>query len=526
MQRFAPAAAAHARSAGAYREAAAQFARALRFADALSAGERATLLEGRSRALYLADDQVEAIAVIGEAIDCWKEAGAGLAQARALSELYWYLNCRGLQTLAHDAIVEATSLVTDDPKSPEAASVFSSEADRRRLEGDLEGAIELAREAAEVAERAGDTRTAAEAHVTLAIAELSRDTRIGREIIDRTIADCQASGEVVEAARALNYPGIIGVFRYEHELANTYLPVALEHCIAHNLDLWRINVLAFAARSQLDQGHWAEAADAAQSLLEDPRDSPWPHHEALVVLALVRGRRGDPGAREALQTARGVGVSPEEVYAVVDLAAAEAELAWLEGNPQEIDRVTAPMLASTAERGSSDDFTRLSYWRRLGGLETVASDVSGPYAHGAGGAWRESAESWERRGCPYETALALAEADEQEPLMRALEICRELGAGPLATRIVRRLREAWRERRPPRAASGHAGQPGAADRAPARGACPRSCRACVTRRSRSVSSCPGARWTTTCRRSFASSMHIRRSEAVATATGLGVLEDR
>ena len=227
-----------------------------------------------------------------------------MSQARALSELNWYLNCRGLHTLAQEAIAEASELVADHPRSREAASVYSTAANMRRLEGDLEGSIELAREAAEIAGRAGDTRTAAEALVTLGIAELSRDEHFGRELLDRTIADCQASGEVIEAARALNYLGCIGVIRYDHEVANTYLPAALDHCIAHNLDLWRIDTLACAARSQLDQGRWAEAAESARLLLEDPRDSPWPHREALVVLALVRARRGDPGAREALEAAQ------------------------------------------------------------------------------------------------------------------------------------------------------------------------------------------------------------------------------
>jgi predicted ATPase len=94
--RFAPQAAARAASAGAYREAAAQFARALRFADDRPPGERAALLEDRSRACYLADDQVEAIQVIGEAITCRAAEGNPSLQSSALSELTSYFLCRGL----------------------------------------------------------------------------------------------------------------------------------------------------------------------------------------------------------------------------------------------------------------------------------------------------------------------------------------------------------------------------------------------------------------------------------------------
>ena len=76
-------------------------------------------------------------------------------------------------------------------------------------------------------------------------------------------------------------------------------------------------------------------------LLQDPRESPWPHHEALVVLALVRARRGDPGATAALDEAEAIGVPPDDVDAHVDLAAARAEVAWLEQRPDAVAEATA-----------------------------------------------------------------------------------------------------------------------------------------------------------------------------------------
>ena len=94
---FAPQAAVRACSTGAYREAAAQYARALRVGGAtLPAQRRAELLEGRSRACYLADDQLEAIAVVREAIVCRREENAPTHVARDLAELGSYLVCRGL----------------------------------------------------------------------------------------------------------------------------------------------------------------------------------------------------------------------------------------------------------------------------------------------------------------------------------------------------------------------------------------------------------------------------------------------
>src|SRR5215218_7916802 len=89
---FAIAAAEQAAALHAHREAAAQYARALRFGDALSAVERARLLEGRSLACYLSDQGEEAITARLAALDIWRGLGDPLKQGdnlRWLSHLYW-----------------------------------------------------------------------------------------------------------------------------------------------------------------------------------------------------------------------------------------------------------------------------------------------------------------------------------------------------------------------------------------------------------------------------------------------------
>jgi DNA-binding CsgD family transcriptional regulator len=300
------------------------------------------------------------------------------------------------------------------------------------FDGDLDQCIALASRAVDVADRCGDVYTSAHARATIGRAEMQRNPALGRELLERVAAESQEQGQREPAARALDMLGGFGITLYDHELADASLSKAFDYCVQHNLDLWRIDILAYMARNHLNQGRWTQAADSAIALLDDPRDSPWPHLEALLVLGLVRARRGDPGAREALDEALQVGLSPEETFAVVDLAAARAELAWLENRPQEVHEATASAIEEARERGDEASVARLSAWRRRAGLEL---DEAGPSG------WRESAEEWLRRGCPYETALALSEADDEGELMRALAICQELGARPLATKISRRLRQ-------------------------------------------------------------------------------------
>ena len=440
--RYAPAAAERAFEVGAFREAAAQYARALRFAGNRPPGERAALLESRSRACYLADDQVEAIAVISDAIACREAEAAPLAQARALTELTSYLLCRGLYSRAEAAVSEAELLVSNEPNTAASASVLHS---RSLLiyDSDLDAAIALAREAEGIALGHGDLETAADARVTIGSLECARDTTLGRAILEGAAADCRVRGLKQQAARALNRLGAIGSYRHDHAVANEYLSAALEYCIENNLDLWRIDVLALLARSQLDQGRWTEAAESATELLRDPRESPWPQLEAQQVLALVRARRGDPGAHDALAAGTEIGISPEVTDALVDLAAAYAEVAWLENRPAEVRNATADEIEAAAERGADEDVARLTYWRVLAGVDSIvegAFESTTPYALGAAGEWERAASEWARRSCPYETALALAQAEDEASLRRALQISHELEARPLATRVAHRLR--------------------------------------------------------------------------------------
>jgi DNA-binding CsgD family transcriptional regulator len=109
-----------------------------------------------------------------------------------------------------------------------------------------------------------------------------------------------------------------------------------------------------------------------------------------------------------------------------------------------VDASTAPILEEAIERHSDDAVHRLSYWRRLAGLDTPipasAADPD-PYVLALGGDWRAAASRWEAFGCPYEHALALGHADEEAELRHSLAALHDLGAAPAAAMVARRLRE-------------------------------------------------------------------------------------
>jgi hypothetical protein len=57
------------------------------------------------------------------------------------------------------------------------------------------------------------------------------------------------------------------------------------------------------------------------------------------------------------------------------------------------------------------------------------------------GDWARAAALWTEIGRPYEAALALADADEEDALRRSLDQLQGLGARPAAAIVSRRLRE-------------------------------------------------------------------------------------
>jgi DNA-binding NarL/FixJ family response regulator len=83
----------------------------------------------------------------------------------------------------------------------------------------------------------------------------------------------------------------------------------------------------------------------------------------------------------------------------------------------------------------------LASWRWRAGIEEPPPDnAAEPYAVQIAGDWERAAQLWTDLGCPYEAALALADAEEEELLRRALDELQYLGARPAAAIVARRLR--------------------------------------------------------------------------------------
>jgi DNA-binding CsgD family transcriptional regulator len=448
--RFAPAAAARAASLGAHRESVAQYARALRFGDRLTAAERAELLEARAHECYLTDQYDEGIAAleqahaIREALDDVLKAGD---DERRLSEFLW---CPGRTAEAERYARSAVTLLEQRPPGRELAWAYANLALISLCASLWEEGVVCGQRAVELAERLGETEIACHAQATIS-------TVLGYEQLENALQRARDAGLDDTAGHIFALLGIVAVENRQHELGRRHLEAGIAFCRERGLELSHLYLLAYRARLELDAGRWSDAAISAEAVLRVPRSSNKPRIVSLVVLGLVRARRGDPQVWPLLDEAWGLAEPTAEIMRLGPVASARAEAAWLVGDRDAVDKATAAPLALTVERPSPWLAGELAVWRQRAGLsldgltdavEAIAQLAGpiegyevGPLALQLAGEPTQAAEQWRKIGCPYEAALALADVDDVEALRQALEELQQLDAGPAAAGIARRLRE-------------------------------------------------------------------------------------
>ena len=293
LLRFAPAAAARAASVGAHREAAAYYALALRVATGVPAVERAELCARHANEGFLADEFPAAIASGREAAERFRIAGDRVREGNALRELSYHLRCTRHAREAEEVGMQAVALLEQAPPGRELAMAYANVAMLRLNVEDADSTVVFGQRALALAQSLGDVEC--ETHVlnTLGTLELLAGAPEGAARLQRSLDLALAAGLEEHVGRFyVNYGWAANRSRSYADFER-YLKAGREYCGERGLVLWHHYVLAYGARCALDQGRWSDAADLAQQVLRDPR-TLLPRIPALVALALVRARRGDP----------------------------------------------------------------------------------------------------------------------------------------------------------------------------------------------------------------------------------------
>lgn len=438
---FAPAAAERAARVTAHREAAAQYARALRFADELPAEQRAELFDRRSYQCYLGEQLDEAVEARRSALECNRAVGDRLREGDSLRWLSRLLWCVGKTADAEHAARESVELLERLPPGRELARAYGNAAQLRMIAGEYAAAVEWGTRATQLAERLGDAEALSHALTTVGSAQLRTDVPEGLENLERALAIALDAGLDEHVVRAHGNLVSTAVDLRRFALAERYVREGIEFLSERGVSYWVTFLLANRAQMELEQGRWTEAAASAELVLARPRTLQLTRVTALVVLGRVRARRGDPGRWPPLDAALELAAPTGELQQLGVVAAARAEAALLEGDAAAVPATTDEAFALAQLRGEPWWLGGLALLRRRAGIEEpIPEGVARPFALELAGDWQGAAGLWTDLGCPYEAALALGASDDEGALRQALGELERLGARPAAAAVAQRLR--------------------------------------------------------------------------------------
>jgi len=441
---YAPQAAERAAAARAHREAAAQYARALRFAFCLPPGERAGLLE-KYAAECLASNELEEVEAVQAAAQIRRTELDRVKEAEDLELLSSFFIVLGRRAEAVDSCLSAIRILEQLPTTPQLALAYSWLAILRTEAGGRVEAIGLGEKATEIAHGTGDVES--EVMAALALGEAcsyTGDTERARRLIEPALKVARDASLERAIARALRDMALIGLHTRDHVMAEHNLRLLLAFAAERDFRDWQAWAPGWMARNCFHLGRWTEASEFAIAILRTANPNYNARFWALLTLGHLRARQGEqdeigPLLDQALRHAASVGTF--ELLATARLARAEA--AWLDGDRSRALSEVQSVYDRAVDAGEPWNIGELAFWAWRCGATNATSVIdrcAQPYALQIAGRWEAAAAVWHERGRAYEEAQALADSDSPAVLRRALDQFDHLGARPAAAFVARRLR--------------------------------------------------------------------------------------
>ncbi len=439
--RLAPLAAREAAALGAHLEAASHWRRVLAYADRLMPRDEAECLDCLSYECYLTDRIEESVTARRRARRLWRQLGEreleGTA-ARWLSRLSWF---QARSDEAERFGAESIEILERLPPGRALAMAYSNRAQLHMLAGELEETRRWGRRAVALARSLDDPEILCHALNNLGAAELFAGSAAGREALEESLRLARAGEFQEHVARAYTNLACGEARHRRYKDALRTLDLGIAYCEERDLDPWAWYMRAWMAQVHFETGAWGVASEGAAAVLEVPEVGRVVRIPALVIRGRVRVRRGDPGSVPLLDEALALARDSGEVQRLVPAVAARAEAAWWRGERGQVGSEVRTAWSLALERADPWGRGELTYWLwRAGELDAVPEGIAEPYRLLLNGEPHRAAALWERLGCPYEAAEALALADEEDSLRGALAAFERLGAGPAAAWVRRRLR--------------------------------------------------------------------------------------
>jgi DNA-binding CsgD family transcriptional regulator/tetratricopeptide (TPR) repeat protein len=423
---------------GSHRESAAQYERALRFADPADPATVATIYDGLADEQALIDLWEDAAVANERALTLWRQLGDRRGEGNTLRRLgrtMWRL-CRGAEAVA----ATEAAVATLEPLGPsvELAWAYAGLSITRLQWGFPAEAVELAQRSRAISEAAGYAEATCDALNTEACASVPAPR--WDQLLRKALEIAQAHHFQNQAGRAVAnlQANFVGERRYA-EAEKSYVD-GLAYCEEYGIAVYARCLRAGQVRVLQQTGRWDEAVALGESLLNEAGASPINRVISMIDLGLIRVRRGAPGMWERLDEALTAALGSNEPGYVVPTRLRRAEAYWLAGDTELAVREAE--LAADALAGWEPWLAgeTAAWLRRLGSNRTVEGEIAEPFQLELAGEHVRAADAFMKLGCPPEAMMALIDADQEEPLRRALDLAASLDAQASARMIRHRLR--------------------------------------------------------------------------------------
>jgi ATP/maltotriose-dependent transcriptional regulator MalT len=423
----------------------------LRFATGIEPEARAEMLERFADHAYVSDMRAEAVEAIDEAVAIHRRSGQVLREGAALGSRVRLLSCIGRTREALDTAGEAVRVLEQAPPGVELARAYSLLAGISMIGYDAAPTIEWGAKAIALAEEVGDRQALVHALNNVGTVELAAGNPAGQAKLERSLELARQWRLGTDAGRA--YINLSDALRHLGRFCEALerIEQGIEYTRQHGLEAWLKCLTGARGAVELVLGRWDAAAATAQSIIDGPHDQVvGPLSDALNTLALVRARRGDPGYWPLLDESQEIATAGDDLQLLAPVAAARAEVAWLEGRPHAIGAETEYAYDMACRLDEPTLAGWLACWRARAGLPVEPPDgVPERYWLQLAGQPERAAELFGAEAASYDAAIALVPSTNGALLRGALDQLRALGAKPAAAIVSRRLRELG-ERQVPR----------------------------------------------------------------------------
>ena len=427
---YAPIAAKQAASVGAHTEASRLYLTAIEYYQGNDQNILIQFYESYAYECYLINQIKEAIIYTGKSLNLWKKKndeekiGNSL---RFLSRLWWF---DGNRKKAESFGVQAIEVLDKQPTSKAKAMAYSNMSQLKMLSDEIEECIAWGEKASAIARELNDEETLSHALNSMgsALMTIQSSKSKGIELLKQSMEIALRNSYHEHVARAYTSLGSNSVTLKDYDFARKKLDEGINYCEERDIDSWKLYMLAWKARLNLETGNWKEAYSIADDLLKNENQSPVIKIGVLLVVATIKMRKGDPDALPLLLEAKIRAFETMELQRIIPALSALLEYEWITGETcietEDLDR-TVNMIVQIEKISKKNKFY---YWLRKARRQylPIKERYEG-YEGTSSSIVSKEAAAWEKLGCQYEQALTLFEGSDDDK-RKAISIIHQLGA--------------------------------------------------------------------------------------------------